>query len=528
MSKASQLIRLNSTQPELLVYGLADLTECSDEDLGPQAKCWIGLFRSGVVAFNSCERPRGTPTGLEISFDMMVHLSGVENVYNIDGGYIFVGFSTALVPTSYHEATNSVQWHFEEANGKSGELLRPCSLPSVLGAWYKTQDVNSLRKSKCFVGWFARANILLGTRQLVMDSQSKLNWSIETKEHLQSVRMEGFGANGQLGFTVGPINTAVQLVRTWRFHSNVQHFYRHEQYGIALRLGSDNVAMIIDTGSKQVWLVPMLSLVLHLCHRYFQDINCTGYAENPLPFANPSPDGASEAAGVLLSSGHVLVSGVAGDEGAEYLRQLFLRINTNLLDAESTREQSNKKTIFATELMPMGTEPGRGSPLKKIKAMADMESWVGLLARVDFVGVCANIGQLIEPETSSTNQCGCSTLPRDRYLLAAHIHCLKALSQRVGENVTNSRVYRLGEKVFWHMEKLHWTSCPVGKHKSIWNQEERFLQRISNKEKGKSRFVQGVNGLAVPQQQIPEDGVVVFGGDLSKGLLQSLRWEKDM
>jgi hypothetical protein len=52
MLKASQLMFLESTQPELLVYGLAGLTECSDEDLGPQAKCWTGLFRSGIVAFH--------------------------------------------------------------------------------------------------------------------------------------------------------------------------------------------------------------------------------------------------------------------------------------------------------------------------------------------------------------------------------------------------------------------------------------------------------------------------------------------
>lgn len=523
MSKASQLMFLKGLQPELLVYGLADLTECSDKDLGPQAKCWTGLFRSGIMAHHSCERLWGA--GLEISFDTMIYLSGVENVYSIDKGLIFVGFSTALVPTAYDETTRSTQWHFEEANGMSGELLRPCSLPSIRGGWYKTQDVNMLRKSKCFVGWFARANILLGTRQLVMDS--RLKWSIETKEQRQSVRIDGFGANGQLGFTVGPINTALQLVSTWRFHSNVQHFRRHEQYSIALRLGCGNVAAIIDTESKQVWLVPMLSLVLHLCHRYFQETNRDGHKDNdPLPFADPSPDGASEAARVLASSGHVLVSGVAGDPDAENLRQLFLRIYTNLRDAEGTREQSNKKTLFGSELMAMVTEPGRGSPLKKIKAtsMADTESWVGLLARVDFVGVCANIGRLIEPETSSTNSCSCSTLPSKRYLLAAHMHCLKVLSQREGENVRNSRVWRLGEKVFWHMEKLYWTSCLVASHKSIWNQEDKFLQQISSKEKGKTRGVQGVNGSAVSQQHfIPEDGVVVFGGDLSKGLLQSLR-----
>ncbi|KAH8748871.1 hypothetical protein F5883DRAFT_652987 [Diaporthe sp. PMI_573] len=523
MSKASQLMSIKGVQPQVLVYGLADLTECSDQELGPQAKCWTGLFRSGIVAFHPCERSWGA--GLEISFDMMIHLSGVENVYNIEGGVIFVGFSTALVPTSHDESTNSVQWHFEEVNGMSGELLRPCSLPSILGGWYKFQDVNILRTSKCFVGWYERANILLGTRQLVVDSHNRLDWSIDTKEHRQSVRMEGFEANGQLGFTAGPINTSLQLVSTWRFHSNVQHFCRHEQYSMALRLGCGNVAIIIDSESKQVWLVPMLSLILHLCHRYFQEINRNGQVDNPLPFADPSPDGASEAARVLERSGDVLVFGAEGDSDAENLRQLFLRINTNLLNAARTRESSNKRTLFASELMAMVTEPGRGSPLKKIRAAAAAESWVGLLARVDFVGVCANIGRLIEPDPPSTNPCICSALPSDRYLLAAHMRCLDALSQREGDKMRNSRnrVCRLGEKVFWNMGKLYWTRCPAAGHDPIWNEKDKILQQISSKEKGKGRDVQGVNGLTVPQQCLPEDGVVVFGGDPSKSLLQGLR-----
>lgn len=523
MSKASQLMSIKSVHPQVLVYGLADLTQCSDQELGPQAKCWTGLFRSGIVAFHSRERPWGA--GLEISFDMMIHLSGVENVYEIEGGVIFVGFSTALVPTSRDETTNSVQWHFEEVNGTSGELLRPCSLPSIRGSWYKSRDVNMLRSSKCFVGWFARANVLLGTRQLVENSHNRLNWSIETKEHRQTARMEGFEANGQLGFTAGPINTALQLVSTWLFHTNVQQFDRHEKYGMALHLCRGNVAIVIDSESKQVWLVPMLSLVLHLCHRYFQEFNHNCHRDNPLPFANPSPDGASEAARALEPSGNVLVFGAAGDPDAENLRQLFLRINTNLLNAARTREPSNKKTLFASELMAMITEPGRGSPLKKIKAPADAESWVGLLGRVDFVGVCANIGRLIEPDLRSTNPCTCSTLPSDRYLLAAHLRCLDALSQREGENIRNSlnRVCRLGEKVFWNMGNLYWTSCPAGGHDPIWNEGDKILQRISSKDKGKGKDVQGVNGLTVPQQYLPEDAVVVFGGDQSKSLLQSLR-----
>ncbi|KAL1872744.1 hypothetical protein Daus18300_004290 [Diaporthe australafricana] len=501
MSKATQLLSLAgaSLQSQALVYGLEQLTVCSDEGLGPQANCWTGLFNSGIVAFHRLERQWGN--GLEISFDMMVHLSGVENVYHFEGGIILVGFFTALVPISYDKVTNIIQWHFEES-----------------------QDMNRLRTSRCFLGWFARANILLGTRQLVVNSQNRLRWSTKTREHHQSLRREGFEATGQLGFTAGPINTALQLVSTWHFHSNVQHFYRHEQYSTALRLGRGNVAIIIDSESKQVWLVPMLSVALHLCHRYFQEADSSGQINNPLPFADPAPDGASEAARVLESGGDILVFGAAGDPDAESLRQLSLRINTNMLNTAGAREPSRNKTLFASELMAMVTEPGRGSPLKKIKAAADAESWVGLVERADFVGVCANIGHLIKPDSPSRDSCTCSTLPSDKYFLAAHMRCLDALSQREGDgSIENplSKVCRLGDRLFWSTDKVYWTRCLFGCHKTIWNKEDKILQRISSKGKGKGKDVSGSNGQTVLRRKLPVNGVVVFGGDQSKSILQN-------
>lgn len=523
LSKVNQMLLIEDAELLALVYGLDKLTECSDQDLEPQTRCWTGLFHSGIIAFRPLEREWGA--GLEIPFDMLLDLSGVENVYHIEGGIVLVGFFTALVPISRDEDTNSIQWHFEEVDGSSGELLKPYCLPSMLEDWYKSQDINMLRTSKCFVGWFARANILLGTRQLVENPRNKLKWSMETKEHRQSARREGFEASGQLGFTAGPINTGLQLISTWRFHSNVQHFRRHEQYSMALRLGRGNVSVVIDSESKQVWLVPMLSLVLHLCHRYFQEVS-SGQAHNPLPFANPSPDGASEAARVLECNGDVLVFGAAGNPDAENLRQLFLRINTNLLNSAATREPPNKKKLFASELMAMVTEPARGSPLKEMKTPADAESWVGLVERVDFVGVCANIGYLIEPDPPFANNCACSALPCNKYLLAAHIRCLDALSQREGCTIGHSlnKVCRLGESVFWNMENVYWTNCPAGGHDTIWNEKDKILQQISNKEKGKGKNVPRLNGQAMLQQQLPEDGVVVFGGDTTKRVLQSFYW----
>lgn len=64
--------------------------------------------------------------GLEVSFDLMVQLAGVEIPVLIDGGVILVGYQTALVPTRV--AGSLIQWHLETA---SESRLNPFKLQST-------------------------------------------------------------------------------------------------------------------------------------------------------------------------------------------------------------------------------------------------------------------------------------------------------------------------------------------------------------------------------------------------------------
>lgn len=282
--------------------------------------------------------------------------------------------------------------------------------------------------------------------------------------------------------------------------------------------------MVIDAESKQAWLVPMLSLVLHLCHRYYQEFKADNIVEGPVPFAKPSHNGSAEARRVLESSGDipVLISNTAGSTDGETLRQLFLRINTNLLNATETRERPSGGKIFASELMDMVVQPGCGSPLKEIEVSGCIGSWEALLEAVDVVGVCANIGQAIQPAVQGStvsSACECCLLPCDEYLLAAHTHCLEELSQRVGHSIRkpSNGVCKLGERAFWKAGNSIWTKCPASSHQSIWANvsiNDAVLQRVSNKGKEKSSMRVSI----APEHNISNTGVVVFGGCQTKVL----------
>lgn len=140
--------------------------------------CWLPLFESGVIAQRSrpeiLESEKGDYFhGLEVSFDLMVQLSDVENPVLDDGGIILVEYQTALVPTLV--AGSSIQWHLETA---SESRLKSLILQSARSNWVKKTDWKVFKDLPCFVGWCRSAQINLGTSILT----DQVRWSNEKSQ----------------------------------------------------------------------------------------------------------------------------------------------------------------------------------------------------------------------------------------------------------------------------------------------------------------------------------------------------------
>lgn len=72
------------------------------------ATCWFHMFETFVIVWQSeNESPEKLLPGLEIPFDMMVHLASVQNYCHVDGGIVMVGVFTALIPIRRDPARSS-------------------------------------------------------------------------------------------------------------------------------------------------------------------------------------------------------------------------------------------------------------------------------------------------------------------------------------------------------------------------------------------------------------------------------------
>ena len=154
--------------------------------------CWKQLFTSCTVAdIQSLERlvlsrsseksqmigqesePFGE--GLETSFDLMVALSAVEFPVVVDGGVVFVGYDTILVPTAINDAGTAAQFHIITTESRDEESRESVSAGQInpyqtnLGQRLFTSDASQFRRLRCFLGWCESAQINLGTQHLRAD-----------------------------------------------------------------------------------------------------------------------------------------------------------------------------------------------------------------------------------------------------------------------------------------------------------------------------------------------------------------------
>jgi hypothetical protein len=401
-----------------------------------ESLCWTHLFDSMVIT--RCPIKRAWGIGLGISFERMVHLAAVENYYRVDEGIVLLGFFTALIPISIDPSGNNMQWHLEYVENTDGKYLRPADLESTKGEWYKSTDTDIFQKSRCYLGWCNNANILLGTAKLVT---RRIRPSEGNRERFRTLHRDGFQSGPQISTPILPAGGNLML--TSRFYTNTEHFSGSENYVQALRLGSKNVSLLIDSASKQGWLVPQLSLILHLCHYYFEQNKIDGDGSDPIPFAEVEPDGSSAVIKAIQNEGSVKVFGA--NEDSETLRQLFLRINTALINSASTFEPATSTRIFARELVDIVCEPPQGAPLKELRVSGGARGWYKLSDKVASVLVCSNIGDAIKP-AHGQDQCRCHTLPSDRYYLAAHMKCMSELCRRAE---FTGGIFRLGKDLYW-------------------------------------------------------------------------------
>ncbi|KAG9565582.1 hypothetical protein KCU71_g5193, partial [Aureobasidium melanogenum] len=271
-----------------------------------QANCWTALFEAGVVAETTCsEGPE--LEGIEMSFDLMTALAAVETYHYLQhsdttGGLILLGFFTALVPVSFHQS-GVIQWHFEYSET---DILRPMDLESTQKPWEFVNAPSRLSGGRCIVGIWPQANIMLGVQGTRLDLEDS------GLPHRSSVTLpKGVEVTAGLSPSAGPVQVVAQITRSYEQVTTRQRFSRANAYVTALNRLSQAVSLIYDCKTHTGWLVPQMSLLLHLCHAYWARSITSKRNSNPtdpIPWAKPSTDGASAAFDAFTGSGDIVAA----------------------------------------------------------------------------------------------------------------------------------------------------------------------------------------------------------------------------
>lgn len=537
--------------------GLFDL--CNIVQQTPFMLSWKALHFQGMKAKYNPPGSEGFGRGLEMSFDLMVSLAAVEYPLVINGGVVLVGYETVLIPTAVNKQGDAAQFHLithtsGDGNG-NGEGGNPTFNPykADLSGRLLTPDVEQFRSMRCFLGWCPSAQLNLGTRHLPAHVQYS-----GAREKSKSTALDGVETLFQLGVSpAAPLSAVVGVQANYKFISHRRRFTPFNGYCTLLRDTAAKTVAVYDTAKRRGWLVPMLSLLLHMAHAYV--LNSVDAPANNVPLVDGHADAAEliavlEPLGEQPVLGHANGTTPAAPEHALLFRQLLLGLRTNLLSTTEATKPSTLRTLHGFEFMDVVLAPDRGACMKTVefKFSSASHPWFPIANAADAVMVCANIGEVITPaaSTSSTPRLAnqCNTLPEKSCYLAATVPCLDRIARRRGSelplapvinpNAPNGAVLRPGGKwnhikisddSFWELRGNPFASCGHGgsdggggSDETCWQRED-LVQCVksrgaSDKFVRMSKMLDKIRGeepvvveLTCPQQSIPPSGAVVFG-----------------
>ncbi|OAL51264.1 hypothetical protein IQ07DRAFT_416851 [Pyrenochaeta sp. DS3sAY3a] len=460
-----------------------------------QNDCWLPLFHSCMVIDTSLRTWRGHVKGIELSFDLMIELVAAESCLSIGGGIVFVGYQTVLYPVSTDE--NCAQFHLIMDPDKQ---INPYTI--CYGKRIYTDDSFQFKTMRCFVGWCEDAHINLGTKML----STGVKYS-GGRDKAKSLHTDGYAVLGQLGASA-PLSAILGLQKNFRFQHHRIRFTPSDNYLKLLQDTCKQPTIVYDAAQGRSWLIPKLSLLLHMSHAYAA--GCIGLPDDPIPFVKPHAD-ATELVDILASAGDICIF---SEQTTRFLfRELLLALSINLLKtAEALRESSSKK-LYGFEFMDVVNAPGKGTCMKKLDLRSESKAWVEIANAVGTVVVCSGIGEAITAVEGSTRLSStCNHLPKSHDYLAATLPCLARLVEQKGVDLHDGNdLVTIAEKSYWKISGDPFGPCQhlATSMENCWNRSGMIQQVVCDRSPKMLR----VNRMATQRlvQGLPKNGAVVFG-----------------
>lgn len=449
---------------------LGDCDGCDDDDDDDDDDFDESEFLNGLSQLLP-ERPL-----LKTGPDVMSLLAGVTRPVQVEGGYILCGRYSAVVPV-VRQADGSVLWHYEMKEAQGPEL-RVDDLESLRGEWYQTFDLDLLINAPALIGWSREGELLIGTDKHTHNT----TWAPKESQPLLHFR-------GNLSIT----NAAVNRLPT----STNYYFMLHRSHHYSW--------ILYDVPAKRAWLVPESSLLL-----YMVSIYCKDFGGKKFPPPN-TPAGGQNARDYLLRNAELVIweQRTLGDlvtSFATTLGQIAPRYVTG-------------GRIAGYQLMDLVHGAGQMSP--ETIHPRPSANWTALLRdRSCLLG--ANMGELITGTRSTAANSPCNHLPIGQNLLAATVQTLNDIKE-YRYLPTNSCAFQYVPGGVWMTSSEAFTTCDHDKNSKndCWQNPNLPQTIVKEPKKKKTNAAQDAQAQE-QEQEIPEDGVVVFGKITDRFLLFDL------
>jgi len=428
--------------------------------------CWTSILSSAVVATGFpirrrfCKDQHILGKGIEIPFDVMASLARVSAMTEFEGRQLLIGPSMVLYPTeilSWPNTTNStalpaaIQWHCIKSDSLSSldTGLIPEAPTNDSGTKMDIVDLVSLR---CFLGYFEKATVHLGTEAPAEREVVSLGLP-KSGQRVQFAREGTF----TLGFNVpgivnGSIAGKVLLTQSLRMALG-----ETKEYEDLLTDSKRQPLVLYDVGSQTGWLVSELSIVLFLCLTFLSlpstQARFRGSVPD-LPLATPTGDGGTAAEQYIFANGDLELwkKALGGDSKTfhslvhDFLRDVRTLRNTSLL------HQIPPKTSVFPVL--------RGLEFADIVARKDMVDekklggnmippwWPLCSERRVYAIFHTGLGQVIRP--ASYVQSGWEAVLGGASLLVASMPCVRQLNNNARHPKQQAcSCYHITDNVVW-------------------------------------------------------------------------------
>jgi hypothetical protein len=419
VSEAAQreLERMKSLVPRSTDHQLP-LTACEvvvreyreEEDMAeaqpPYDLCWKGLFERAFIApyrlpfviFGSLEK---CGKGLRVPFDLMISIAGVERAIFREGGFVFTGLSTALIPIHVIcEKPRLIQWHLIEMKCNDGRFR---SMHDRDDFWDNLprerlfeRNMDKL-KGIAYLGWLEQVDINHTPAQVRYSSLSQISqkWV---------VNQEGIQFGGQIGLPGGAAIQA-QVARNWGKVCLGLRFPASGMFSRRIEALYEGTVFIYDDESETAWLCATIDLII-LMLRYYLSRN---QYRDPLSFrervANLQQHEESMKAFMNLRLDTKVIPEYPGSDTLTYgslindFSEQFGKAFGSLSDV--LRQRSSDKIIgFDFIELINGTIGGAIFP-KELPVKGGIRGWSSLVGTADVI-FCKGVGNLIKPSGSGT------------------------------------------------------------------------------------------------------------------------------